>query len=313
MRFLPSWVLELLQPNPIDSIFFPISPPNFCGLLVFKRLGIKLFVNDPLEDGAIFLRSFLENQGELISAENQRKFLRPISKFVDSKNNPFAAWENSFFNQAKLNSLFYWREIARETANIRQRELLFAAVFQILCYWRGFSLAKMEPPLSSEQAMELIIGKQAEQIFKGKEAVFSLQMPFDELGDSVESSVYIIPLRIIERKTEEHSPETYFHAWIRENSDLEAMRSEITGFHKGLFFDWGNSFPLENLERKSGKAKHVVVCWSGDELPPRVHEEQIAVPLKRQFSNRYPLATLYMKTSCRANDSYDFSLVMHEN
>jgi len=61
---------------------------------------------------------------------------------------------------------------------------------------------------------------------------------------------------------------------------------------------------------KSGKAAYAVFIWSGADLPPRWHEENVAARLREAFSPRFPESVLRVKAADASHDDYDFLLTM---
>ncbi len=311
MRFQPSWVIESLHPHSVDSVFFPISP-RAEALLWLKKQGIQIYANDPLHSNAILLKAYLENQGETFSEENQQKFNRVIKEPLDVSMNPFREWLGKPFDRRQIDYLFYWREAAVEIAEQVQRNLFYSAIRSVISYWLDMVIAKIPIAFAPDEILGHAIKKQLQQIFPGKEKVFALNVPMEELGDEVEASVFLLPLKIQERYFREFECEDYFHAWIVGNSNLEASRRDIENSRRSWVFDW--KYPLEatKIFQKVGKANHAVICWSGEELPPRLHEEQIVEPFRKAFSGKFQKNFLYMKTSDLSRDDYDFLLVFQK-
>jgi len=312
MRFQPSWVMESLPSGKIDSVFIPIAS-RAQPLLWFKRHGFKIFVNDPTEGGALLLRAFLQNQGELFSEENEKKFNRTIKKPFDIAMNPFKSWENRPFSREQLDYLFYWREAGFEIHQPMQRDLFWAAVYMIMNYW--ISVIKCDAPVkfTPYELMKHLFTKQKEAIFEGKESVFALNMPMDELGEEVEASLCLIPLTICDKRAIEDESEIYFHAWLKGYPEISSAKREIEFVKKNWFFSWDSAPHFENMLKKVGKSKYCGITWSGDDLPPRIHEENIAKPLIETFSPNFPKAKFMIKTAFRQKDDYDFLLIMGDN
>jgi len=309
MRFQPSWIVESLPPGEPDSLFIPLAP-RATSLLWFKRLGLKMYVNDPVESRGMLLRALLQNQGELFSEPNRKKFNQSIEKPLGLSMNPFKAWEGRPFSREQLDYLFFWREAALEISEIGQRQVFWAAVHQVMAYWVGLGLAPKQAQMAPDEAMGYILGKQNELIFAGQEPVFSLCLPMSELGDEVEASVLLLPLPIQEKIRPEWDLDILFHAWFRGNGDLLAARSEMDEARRGWVQKWDASPDYGQILSKVGKARYCVVSWSGSDLPPRLHEEMVANPFRNAFARLFPSSRLLMKTAQRQDDSYDFLLIM---
>ncbi|MFZ5949160.1 MAG: hypothetical protein ACOYXC_00525, partial [Candidatus Rifleibacteriota bacterium] len=61
--------------------------------------------------------------------------------------------------------------------------------------------------------------------------------------------------------------------------------------------------------RLSQNSQIAAVCWSGEELPPRIHEQEIIEPFRRQFSGRFSRSRFSIKAVDRPKDSYDYLLL----
>lgn len=309
LRFQPSWILESLPPGEVDSVFLPLAP-RASTLFWFKRLGLRLYANDPVESRALLLRALLQNQGETFSPENLRKFNQTLRKPIPLTMNPFRSWEGRPFSRVQLDYLFYWREAALEIPESVQRDLFWAAVFEVMACWIGLARTGRPPPLPPDELMGFMLERQREQVFPGAEAVYCLHLPLAELGEEVEASVFLLPLIIAEKGRPEQDLELLFHAWYRGGGDLVAARSEIEAARRGWIQKWDGPPAYAEMLRKVGQAKFAVITWSGGDVPPRLHEEIIAEPFRRAFAAVFPTSTLHVRAACRETDEYDFLLVM---
>ncbi|MBF0502882.1 MAG: hypothetical protein HQM09_22295 [Candidatus Riflebacteria bacterium] len=332
MRFQPAWVLEALEPAHVESVFLPLAPRPET-LTWFKRLGIKLFVNHPIESQSMLLRAILENPGETFSDAQKKALPKKPETILKGADHVFKRWESVLFNRSECDFLAAWREVVNRIDEPRQRELLAAAVRNVIGYWLSVSAVEFTPRFTPDELLNYFLGRQADQIFKGSEPAFALNLPFEELGDEVESSLYLLPLPILERELSAHvTPEKplnsqtgsapglpgmprpradeVFHAWWKEKSDLIAAGNEFRAALKGWTFSWNAPTDWSGMAAKAGKTNMVTCCWSGEEASPRLHEETIAGPLKAAFVNRFPKADLFMKTAERRREDYDFLLTL---
>ncbi len=309
LRFQPSWILESLPPGEVDSVFLPLAP-RAPSLFWFKRLGLRLYANDPVESRALLLRALLQNQGETFSAENLRKFNQTLRKPIALAMNPFRTWEGRPFDRVQLDYLFYWREAALEIPDPVQRDLFWAAVYEVMACWVGLARTGSPAPRPPDELMAFMLERQRDLVFAGGEPVFSLNLPLADLGEEIEASVFLLPLVIPERGKPEHDLELLFHAWFRGDGDLVASRTEIEAARRGWTQKWDRPPAYAEMLRKVGKAKFAVVTWSGGDVPPRLHEEVIAEPFRKAFAPVFPSSTLRVRAACRETDEYDFLLVM---
>ncbi len=309
MRFQPSWILESLPAGEVDSLFLPLAP-RAPSLLWFKRRGLRIYANDPVESRAMLLRALVQNQGELFSEENRRKFNQVIRKPLDLAMNPFRTWEDRPFSRAQLDYLFYWREAALEIPQVTQRELFWAAAWQVMAYWVGLARVGQAPALAPDEAMAVMLDRQKDLVFAGQEPVYALNLPLGELGEEVEAGVFLLPLLFPEKIRPENDLEVLFHAWFRGAGDLLAARTEIEQARRGWVQRWDAAPAFPDILRKAGHARFAVVTWSGSDLPPRFHEEAVADPVRRAFAGSFPVSTLRCKAASRHEDDYDFLLVM---
>jgi hypothetical protein len=309
MRLQPSWILESL-PNPdIESVFVPLGArPE--SLLVFKQLGIKMYANDPVESRAMCLRALLENPGEPLAVDIRRKFNRVLPKPLEFEVNPFRTWENKPFSRLQLDYLFYWREATLEITEPRQRDLFWAAVRGVFAHWLS-QPAEVTSALPPDEVIGYLFERQKELVLPGEAEVFALHTPLDELGDEVEADLYLVPLMISDRDRPGAELETFFHAWFRGNGDLTAARTEIDAARRGWTIRWDDRNDVRAIAGKVGRATQVAVCWSAQDLPPRVHEESIANPIREAFASRFANAQLLMKTADLERDDYDGMLIFH--
>ncbi|MFZ2959323.1 MAG: hypothetical protein WA705_20745 [Candidatus Ozemobacteraceae bacterium] len=350
MRFQPAWIVEALAPSRVETIFLPLSPrPE--ALIWFKKMGIRLFVNHPVESRALLLRALLENSGETFSEERKKALPKRPELIIRASDNVFRPWENVLFGRSECDFLSAWRQVARRIEEPLQRELLAAAVRNVIGYWLSLGAAGLSPRFAPDELLHYYLGRQIDQVFKGSEPVFALHLPFEELGEEVESSVYLLPLPMRERGEETRertdgvqggqsgkakdataggapddgeSPELppmvrisgvgtdeVFHAWWMENSDLDVAKNAFRTALNGWMLSWDTPADWAAMAAKAGKTGMVACCWSGDEAPPRLHEEAIADPLKAAFARRFPRAELHMKTADRKREDYDFLLTLH--
>lgn len=309
MRFQPSWILESLPPDSAKSIFLPISPRPHA-LLWFKRLGIRMYVNDPVESRAVLLRALIGNDSEKFSEPNRRKFVRYLEKPYKRETNPFRAWAHKPFDAQQLDYLHYWREASFEISKTSQSELFQAAVYEVLACWMTMASAGIAPSLPPDELLDTMIKRCENQLVAGSEKVFSLNMPIEELGDEVEAELYAVPLIFYGRKRLDGDHDVRFHAWCRGTADLQGAREEIDKTRKGWVYDWKEGCDAPAMLSKAGKAAYAAVAWSGDDLPPLWHEEHVASRLREVFASRFPRSVLRIKSADTVRNDYDFLLIM---
>lgn len=309
MRFQPSWVLEVLEPLRVDAIFLPLAPrPE--SLVWFKRQGIRIYANHPLESRAMLLRALLENQNETFTAANRAKLPAHPGAVIGKADHPFRRWEGQPFSRLEVDFLAVWREMAAKLEPKRQGELLAGAVRSYLHYRLALVATGAAPRQTPDELLKHCLDQQVETIVEGTEPVFALHLPFEELGDEVESTLYLVPLPIREKVAPAPNVEEYFHAWWMEHGDVEAARAEIRGALQGWTFSWDAPIDFKAIAAKAGKTTRVGITWTADELPPRIHEENLATPLRTAFNSRFPKGDLYMKCAERRREDYDFLLLM---
>lgn len=309
MRFQPSWILESIPPGSAKSIFLPISPRPH-SLLWFKRMGIRLYVNDPVESRAMLLRTFLGNESEKLSEPNRRKFIKTLDKPYKRETNPFRAWEHKTFDAQQLDYLYYWNEVTSGITRSSQSELFKAAVYDVMACWMTMASAGIAPALPPDELLDTMIKRCESQIIAGSEKVYSLNMPIEELGDEVEAELYVIPLAFHGRKRVELDNDVRFHAWCHGNGDLQAASEEIDMFRKGWVYDWKDGCDASAMLAKAGKAAYAAVTWSADDLPPFWHEDNVAKRLREVFAVRFPRSVLRVKAADTVRNDYDFLLIM---
>jgi len=309
IRFQPSWILESLPSDAVKSIFLPISPRPH-SLLWFKRLGIRMYVNDPVESRAVILRALLANGFEKLSEPNRRKFIRALDKPFRKETNPFLPWEHRLFDAQQLDYLHYWREASFEISKASQSELFQAGVYNVIAAWITMAASGIAPSVPPDELLEMMIRRCENLLVSAAEKIFCLNMPIDELGDEVEADLYVIPLSFHGRKRLESDHDVMFHAWCRGNADLQTAKDEIDKARKGWIFDWKTGCDVATMLSKAGKAGYVAVTWSGDDLPPLWHEEHVAGRLREIFATRFPRSVLRIKAADTARNDYDFLLLL---
>ncbi len=311
MRFQPAWILEAVPHGEVDSIFLPLSP-RASSLFWFKRLGIRLYANDPVESQAVLLRALLQNKDSVFPETIARKINRYIPKPIDLQLNPFRSWLDDPFSREQVDYLFYWREAGTEIAEPIHRDLFQTAIRSVLSYWLAFSRVRRQPPLPADDVLGQILEKQKNLVFQGKEEVFALGLPFEELGDEVEASLYLshLPVKEVHRSTTRL--EEFFHAWVKGNPDLDAAREEIDNLRKPWMFSWKRKPDFSLLPKKAGKARFAAIFWSSGDAPPRLHEEHVMKPLREAFAPVFPRSTTLVKTADRIGDEYDFLTIFQK-
>jgi hypothetical protein len=305
MRFQASWIIEALHPERVDSIFFPVSP-GAEKLLWFKRQGHALYANDPLDSRYVFLKALLENPGESFSDANKRKFNQVLKNELDISLNPYRTWEPAPFSRRQIDYLFYWHEAALEIEDLRQRNIFYCAVASIMNYWLDMKKAGFAVTFAPDEIMGYALFKIGSLLVKGNEPVFSLHVALDDLSETVEASLCVIPLLARDKSESEPGNEDYFHAWFHGFADLGGARKAIHDSRSGWMIDWQTPPATHKFLSKVGKARQVAFCWSAADLPPRAHQETIWEPLKKTFAARFPHSRVFFKTADRYGDEYDF-------
>lgn len=309
IRFQPSWILEALPSDSAKSIFLPISPRPH-PLLWFKRLGIRMYVNDPVASRAVILRAMLANGFEKLTEPNRRKFIRALDKPFKRETNPFLSWQHRLFDAQQVDYLYYWREASFEISKATQSELFQAGVYNVIAAWITMAAAGIAPSVPPDELLDTMIRRCENLLVSASEKIFCLNMPIDELGDEVEADLYVIPLTFFGRKGLDNDHDVMFHAWCRGNGDLQAAKDDIDTSRKGWIYDWNTGCDVPAMLAKAGKAAYVAITWSGEDLPPLWHEEHVAGRLREVFASRFPRSVLRIKAADTARNDYDFLLVL---
>ena len=311
MRFQPSWVVEALQPETVESVFLPVCP-NAEALLWFKRHGARLYVNDPRLTRFVPLQALVENDQETFSRENTEQVNRVMNRSPDINLNPFREWENRPFDRRRLDYLFFWREVAEEIASPVQKNLFFTAVRSVLGYWLSLHAAEVPPYFPPDEVLGHFLKRQSELIFRGRERAFAMNDLPGELSEEVDAGLYVVPLTFRDEPSTMGDSERFFQAWLKGSGDLPGAREDLHRRMAGWVFEWGKPPPFAGWPAKAGAAHQVAICWSSDGLPPRVHEDEVVRPLVKVFSPIFPQYRLHMKTADQMNDEVDFLLTFRK-
>ncbi|MBF0543388.1 MAG: hypothetical protein HQM08_03085 [Candidatus Riflebacteria bacterium] len=311
MRFQPSWLEEKCGLSKIESIFFPISIKSE-SLMWFKKRGVKLFINDPLPSKIPLLKGLLENQKELFLDESRKYLANHVNKNPDFPQNPFKSWQTDLFSPLQLDFLYFWRETTFALGET-QRNLLAAAVKEVISYWLSFPSKTPRGTLSPSEILDYFILRNNQMIFNSGEKVYVLQHAFPEISEEVESSLYLVSLREVSSPDEKLTSEVLFHAWWLGNTDLNKAKTEIYNFAREWGYSWQGVNDFSQYAKKSGKSEAAAFFWSSEGVPPKLNEEMIIYPIKKAFLHKFPKSSQYFKMADRKKEEYDFLLILQKN
>ncbi len=308
MRLQPSWILESAsEQTTVESIFFPFI--HRCSSLTwFTRRDLALTINTPVDSQALLLRAWFGGENKGFSEKNFSKFNQVIRRPLELDLNPFRGWHEKLFDRSQLDYLFYWREAAYEIENLSQREIFWAAVYSIMSYWLANRKVSRSPGFAPDEIMGRVL-KFHQEIVGGCECDLQLCNSAIEEFSPPEVSLMVFPLVFNDEEDGETHLQTIFHAWLHGHADIDQARREIKNHLRGYSFSLENKADFQTYVKLAQNADSVAVCWSGEELPPRVHEQEIIAPFKTEFAGTFSRSKFSIKTVDGRCDSYDYLLL----
>ncbi|MDN5278967.1 MAG: hypothetical protein PWR01_2932 [Clostridiales bacterium] len=308
IRLQSSWLLEsATEVASIESLFFPFIH-RYSSLNWFSRREMPMTVNNPLDSQAMLLRVWLEGKNGHFSEKNRRKFNQVIKKPLELDMNPFRAWNDRLFDRKQLDYLFYWRESAYEIEEVAQREIFWSAVYAIMSYWHSNRKIGRAPAYEPDEIMHYVLQMHKDNLNKKECDLTLLSAPFEEI-EAPEVSLAVFPLIFSDEESEENQLQSIFHAWLHGHADTEQASRDIKNQLRKYSFSLEKKTDFPNYLRLGANADVVAICWSGEELPPRIHEQEIIDPFRREFSNHFSRSRFSIKTINPTTDTYDYLLL----
>ncbi len=308
IRLQSSWLLESAgEVASIDSIFFPFIH-RYSSLNWFSRRGLELTINTPLDSQAMLMRVWLDAGKGPFSEKNRRKFNQLIKKPLELDMNPFRNWNDRLFNRQQLDYLFYWREAAYEIEDQAQREIFWGSVYGIMSYWLSNRRVNRSPAYQPDEIMHLVLKLHQEHCENQDAELILLNSTFEDLCPP-ESVLAVFPLVFTDEEDEEFQLQSIFHAWYHGHADVEQARRDIKNQLRQYNFSMEKKTDFSTLLKLSEKSEVVAICWSGEELPPKIHEQEIIEPFRREFVHRFSRSQFSIKTVNPGADSYDYLLL----
>jgi hypothetical protein len=267
-----------------------------------------MIVNSPIESQAMLLRSWLEGRGGAFAEKNRRKFNQKLNKPLEIDLNPYRNWSDKVFSREQIDYLFYWREAAYEIEDINQREVFWSAVYAIMSYWLSNRVVDRNPVYEPDEIMHRVLGLHRENIGRRECELTLLQQPFETVEPS-ESSLTIFPLVFSDEEDDETQLQCLYHAWFHGHADVDLARRDIRNKLHKYFFSFTGKTDFTGYLQAASESKSVAISWTGKELPPVIHEQQIIEPFKKEFSGLFSRSSFSIKTISQKDDIYDFLLL----
>ena len=308
IRLQSSWILEsATEIIQIDKLFFPFIH-RYSTLNWFSRREMPMVVNNPLDSQALLLRIWLDNRCGYFTPKNRRKFNQELKKPLEIDINPFREWQGKFFDRQELDYLFYWHEVAFEIEKVEQREIFWGAVYAIMSYWLSNRKVGRIPAYNPEEIMHYVLTMHEENSKNKKPELELLNKEFAQL-DPPESSLTVFPLVFNDEENTETELQSIFHAWYHGHADLLKARREIKNSLYQYSFKLGKQHDFSCYTNLSKNSDIVAFCWSGKELPPIVHEQEIIEPFREEFSELFTRSRCSIKAVDPGTDAYDYLLL----
>lgn len=308
IRLQSSWLLESAsEVAAVDSIFFPFIH-RYSSLNWFSRRELELTVNTPLDSQAMLLRVWLDAKKGAFSEKNRRKFNQVIKKPLELDMNPFKNWNERIFDRQQLDYLFYWREAAYEIEDHYQRDIFWGSVYGIMSYWLSNRRVNRAPVYQPDEIMHYVLKMHEEQRDYQDAELVLINDSFDDLQPP-KSSLAVFPLIFTSEEDEEFQLQAIFHAWFHGHADVEQARRDIKNHLRHYSYSLEKKTDFSKMLKLSQNAEVAAICWSGEELPPKIHEQEIIEPFRREFVHRYSRSQFSIKTVNSASDSYDYLLL----
>ncbi|PKL48791.1 MAG: hypothetical protein CVV42_08285 [Candidatus Riflebacteria bacterium HGW-Riflebacteria-2] len=308
LRLQSAWLLEAVSDMAtIDSVFFPFIH-RFSALNWLSRRDFALSVNAYSVSQAMLLRAWLDGSYGAFSDRNLQKFNQQIKNPLELSMNPFRAWKDRLFDRQQLDYLFYWREAAFEIEEEAQREIFWAAVYQIMSYWLSNRACEVEVVCQPDEIMGLMLNRHAEFI-RGREARVSVtRLGLDELAPA-DTCLTVFPLVFSDEENAEMTLQVVFDAWQNGHDDLEQSRRQIRMHLRKYLIDFSKPDDYYTITRLVANSKIAALVWSGLDLPPALYEQELVRPLQKALAGRYTKSQLLMKAVDRTCDAYDYLLL----
>jgi hypothetical protein len=222
--------------------------------------------------------------------------------------NPFKAWKDRFFDRQQLDYLFYWREVACEIEEERQREIFWSAVYHIISYWLSNRRLSFACEMLPDQLMNYVLDLH-KKIAAGRENTMLISNTAFEDLQAVPSSLTVFPILFSEEENCENELQAIFHAWFHGHADIDKARKDIRIVLRKYLFALGENQDLELFVRLAEKSDIAAVCWSGTDLPPRLYEQEMVEKFRTAFSKKFINSRLLLKAVDRSADAYDYLLL----
>ncbi len=310
LRLQSSWLLEsAAEFAGVDSIFFPYFH-RFSALSWLSRKEITLYLNSPIDSQAMLARAWIACRDGGFNERNFHKFNQVIKKPLELELNPFKTWKDRFFSGQQLDYLFYWREAAYEIEDEKQREIFWAAVYQVLSCWLANQKSATKIHYLPDQIMAYILN-QHRAFVRGRSGRVEIScIALEELAAG-KNPLVVFPLVFEDEETSESELQAIFHAWFHGYADLEQARREIRNALRHFMISFARPSDWSLFTRLASGAESAAVTWSGRDLPPRVYEQELIEPIRKAFSARYSSSRLTYKAVDRTCDAYDYLLMFH--
>jgi len=310
LRMQSAWLLEAVSEiATVDSIFFPFIH-RFSAINWLSRRDFTLSVNAISTSQAMLLRAWLDGSYGAFNDKNLQKFNQQIKNPLDLSMNPFRSWKDRLFDRQQLDYLFYWREAAFEIEEEPQREIFWAAVYQIMSYWLSNRACEVEVLCQPDEIMALTLSRHAEFI-KGREAKVTITCcGLDELKPA-NSCLTLFPLIFGDEENAEMTLQVVFDAWQNGHDDLEQSRRQIRMQLRRYMIDLAKPEDYYTITRLSANSRITSLIWSGLELPPALYEQELIRPVQKALAERYAKSQLLMKAVDRTCDAYDYLLLFY--
>lgn len=308
LRLQSSWLLESAgEYASVESIFFPFIH-RYSSLNWFSRRELELTVNTPLDSQAMLIRVWLDAKKGAFSEKNRKKFNQIIKKPLELDMNPFKNWNERIFDRQQLDYLFYWREAAYEIEDQHQREIFWGSVYGIMSYWLSNRKVNRSPAYQPDEIMHYVIKLHKEHCDHQDAELVLMNDPFEILTPP-KSSLAVFPLIFNDEEDEEFQLQAIFHAWYHGHADLEQARREIKNHLRFYSFSLEKKTDFETMLKLCQNSEVAAICWSGEDLPPKIHEQEIIEPFRREFVHRFSRSQFSIKTVNPVTDSYDYLLL----
>jgi hypothetical protein len=308
IRLQSSWVLETVaEVADIETIFFPFIH-RYSSLNWFCRREHAMIVNTPLDSQAMLMRVWLEGKGGAFSQKNRRKFNQKLSNPLEIDLNPYRTWNEKLFDRQQLDYLFYWREAAYEIEEQNQREIFWGAVYAIMSYWTSNRKVGKEPAYSPDEIMSRVLNLHRDNQQHREADLKLLNQSFEEL-EGPEASLTVFPLVFSDEEEEENQLQALYHAWFHGHPDAEKAKREIKNSLFKYSYSLEKKTDFANYVKLAANSKVVAITWTGTELPPAIHEQEIIVPFRKEFSGVFTRSRFFIKTVNPTKDNYDYLLL----